>query len=204
MKSFATVAIALGGAAVLAVPLQAQSRTNRVELVPIAGYFIFDDLLRGPVGTELSNSNGAVVGAQIAVPIGGPLSLFAGGGYAKSDLTVGVPILGGLSIGNTDAWMFDGGLQLRVPTDGRVSPLLQLGVGGTHYRISNSILETESTNAAVTVGAGIDIDLSRNFGLRLMAKDYIGKFDFKEAVFVDIAGRTGHNIGLMAGLRIGM
>jgi hypothetical protein len=91
-----------------------------------------------------------------------------------------------------------------VPTAGRVAPLVQLGVGGTHYRISNSILETESTNAAVTVGAGIDLDLSRNFGLRLMAKDYIGKFDFKEAVFADIDGRTGHNIGLMAGLRIGM
>jgi hypothetical protein len=204
MKSFATVASAFAGAALLALPLQAQSRVNRTELVPIAGYFIFDDLLRGPVGTELTNSNGAVVGAQIAVPVAGPLSLFAGGGYAKSDLTVGVPILGGVSIGNTDAWMFDGGLQLRVPTAGRVAPLVQLGVGGTHYRISNSILETESTNAAVTVAAGIDLDLSRNFGLRLMAKDYIGKFDFKEAIFADIDGRTGHNVGLMAGLRIGM
>jgi hypothetical protein len=72
----------------------------------------------------------------------------------------------------------------------------------THYRISNSILETESTNGMGVLGLGVDVAITRNVGLRLMARDHIGKFDFREAVFVDIQGRTVHNVGLTAGLRM--
>jgi opacity protein-like surface antigen len=201
MKSWATVLIVTAGSFAMASPGMAQ---NRSELVPVAGFILFDDLLRGPIGTSLTNSNGTVVGAQIGVPIAGPLSLFAGGGYARSDLTIGLPIIGGVSVGQTDAWMFDGGLQLRARNTGRIAPLVQLGAGGTHYRISNSILETTATNAVVTLGAGVDFELTPNIGLRLMAKDYVGKFDFKEAAFVDIDGRTSHNVGLVAGLRLSM
>ena len=122
----------------------------------------------------------------------------------RSELTVGLPILGGISIGDTDAWIFDGGLQLRANSTGRIAPLAQVGVGGTHYRISNSLLATSSTNAVVSVGAGIDLELSPNLGIRLMAKDYVGKFDFQEAVVANIRGRTSHNVGLMAGLRLSM
>ena len=201
MKSLATVVIAAAGSVALASPLLAQKRS---ELVPVAGYILFDDMLRGPVGTSLSNGNGTMVGAQIGVPIAGPLSLFAGGSYARSELTVGLPILGGISIGDTDAWIFDGGLQLRANDAGRIAPLVQVGVGGTHYRISNSLLATSATNAVVSVGAGIDLELSPNLGIRLMAKDYVGKFDFQEAVVANIRGRTSHNVGLMAGLRLSM
>jgi len=206
MKFWATV-LTVTAMSAFAGPLAAQhgsARQNRSELVPVAGFILFDDLLRGPVGTSLTNSNGTVVGAQIGVPIAGPLSLFAGGGYARSDLTIGLPILGGISIGETDAWMFDGGLQLRPSNTGRIAPLVQLGVGGTHYRISNSLLETSATNGVVTVGAGVDLELTPSIGLRLLAKDYVGRFDFKEATFADIRGRTSHNVGLVAGLRLSM
>jgi hypothetical protein len=37
--------------------------------------------------------------------------------------------------------------------------------------------------------------------VRLLAKDYIGKFDFKDAIGVDVSGSTSHNFGLTAGLR---
>jgi opacity protein-like surface antigen len=184
-----------------ASPLHAQ---KSVEVVPFAGYMVFDDMLRGPLGSTLSNSNGAVVGAQFGLPLAGPVSLYGSGGFSRSDLTVGLPIVGGLSVGQTDAWMFDGGLELRAPGSRALSPLVQAGAGAVHYRISNSLIDTESTNAALALGAGVDMAITPAIGLRLMAKDYIGKFDFQEAVHANIEGRTTHNIGLIAGLRISM
>jgi hypothetical protein len=35
-----------------------------------------------------------------------------------------------------------------------------------------------------------------------MAKDYVGKFDVQEATFLDIEGRTAHNIALTVGLKL--
>ena len=201
MKRFATATAILAGGLLAAAPLHAQS-SNRPELVPYAGYMFFGDMLRGPVGTTLSNANGALVGAQLGLPIAGPLSLYANGSYARSDLTIGLPILGGIDVGETNAWMLDGGLQLRPETDGNIAPIIQLGAGASHYRISNALLTTESTNPVLSVGGGVDIQLSRDLGLRIMAKDHIGKFDFQEAIYANVSGRTAHNVGLVAGLRV--
>jgi hypothetical protein len=190
-------------AGLAAVPLHAQE-SPRAEFVPVAGYVLFDDLLRGPLGSTLSNTNGAMFGAQVAVPIAGPVSLFGSGTFARSDLTVGLPILGGLSVGETDAWMFDGGIQIRSTRPGPFAPLVQVGAGGVHYRIRNALVDTESTNAALTLGAGVDVELTPGLALRLMARDHIGKFDFQEAIFANVEGRTAHHVGLLAGLRIGL
>lgn len=179
----------------------AQTR-NAPAIMPYAGYMLFGDMLQGPLGTSLTNGNGAVYGAQLSLPVAGPVSVYANGGLAKSDLNVGLPIIGGVGIGSTNAWLFDGGLELRVPTASTISPVLQAGAGAAHYSISNSFIETASTNAIAVLGAGIDLDLTPNVGLRLLARDHIGQFDFKEAVFVDIQGRTAHNVGLTAGLRV--
>jgi hypothetical protein len=192
--------LALAGT-MMAAPLTAQ-RVSQVEVVPFAGYMVFDDILRGPLGTSLSAGNGSVLGVQIGIPIAGPVSLYGSGGLARSDLTIGVPVLGGVSVGNTEAWMFDGGVEVRIPS-GSIAPVLQAGAGAVHYRIDTPIVATQSTNAVAALGAGVDLQLSRGIGLRLMAKDYIGKFDFGDVIFVDINGRTTHNLGLMAGLRIG-
>jgi hypothetical protein len=205
MKTLATVSAvtALLAAGLLsAAPAQAQSA--RTEVVPMAGVMIFDDLLRGPLGSTLSNANGRVFGAQVSVPLAGPVSVYGSGAFARSDLTVGLPILGGVTVGRTDAWLFDGGLQIRATTPSGFAPFAQVGGGASRYRISNAIIDTESTNPVLTLGAGIDVPLFSHVGLRLMARDYIGKFDFQEAVYANIEGRTAHHVGLIAGLRIGM
>jgi hypothetical protein len=180
---------------------EAQSRET-AAIAPYAGYMIFGDILEGPLGTSLSNANGAIVGAQLAFSLAGPVWIYANGGFARSDLNVGLPIIGGIGIGSTDAWLFDGGLELRVPLRGAITPVLQAGAGVTHYSIRNAIVETESTSAMGVIGAGVDLSITPNLGLRLMARDHIGTFDFREAVFVDIQGRTAHNVGLTAGLRV--
>lgn len=189
------------GAVLGAAPLAAQQDRDGAELVPFTGYMIFGDLLRGPLGTTLSNANASMFGAQAGVPIAGPLSLYVSTAMARSDLTIGAPVFGGLAIGTSKAWLIDGGLELRVPNRA-FTPVFQAGAGATHYRIENAFLSTRSTNPSLALGAGLDVALSPSIGLRLMARDYIGRFDFGEATFTDISGRRAHHVGLMAGLRI--
>lgn len=178
------------------------SGRDGIAVTPYAGYMLFGDLLQGPLGTSLSNTNGAIFGAQLSLPVAGPIALYANGGLARSDLNVGLPIIGGIDVGSTDAWMFDGGLEIRAPRTGTVRPVIQAGAGVTHYSIANSILSTEATNAMAVFGAGFDVPVTSGIDLRLLARDHIGRFDFREAVFADIRGRTTHNIGLTAGLRM--
>lgn len=196
--------LSLAMALPVASPALAQSGANRAELVPMAGMLFFDDLITGPVGSRLTNADGAVFGAQLGIPIAGPLALYGSGAYSRSTLDIGVPLVGGFSIADTDAFLIDGGLQLRVPTPGRIDPVFQVGAGVMHYRIDAPIVSTSSTSAALTLGAGLDMTITPGLGLRVMAKDYIGKFDFREAAFVNVDGRTGHNLGLVAGLRFSL
>ncbi len=193
----AAMMAALGGTS---LPVVAQN--SRVELVPTAGYMIFGDVLRGPIGSSLSNANGPVFGAQLTVPLAGPLSAYVGGAYARSEMQVGLPLLGGYSIGDSDAFLGDAGLELRAGDGRRASPFVQAGAGAAHYRIRTGFLNTESTSLALVGGVGVDIPISRAFGLRIMAKDYIGTFDFQEATAIDFESRTAHNVALNIGLRL--
>jgi hypothetical protein len=193
---------ALALAVCSATQLHAQS-TGKAELVPFAGYMVFDDLLQGPLGTRLSNSNGTVLGAQLGLPIAGPLAVYASGSFARSDLTVGVPLLGGVAIGRTNAWLADAGLAFEPATSGAVAPRLQAGAGVVRYDISNGPLRTGSTNGVLVVGAGIDVDLGP-VGLRLMARDHVGRFDVQKAAFLNLDAGTSHHVGLIAGIRFGL
>jgi opacity protein-like surface antigen len=127
-------------------------------------------------------------------------------GYSSGDVRVGVPFLGGVSVGNSSMLFYDANIQLDVPMSGKTAvgflPFVQAGVGAIQYKVDESLLHTTATNAAFNVGLGADIPISRGFALRLLAKDYIGKFDFKEATSFDISGQTAHNFGFSAGLRL--
>jgi hypothetical protein len=52
------------------------------------------------------------------------------------------------------------------------------------------------------VGAGADVGLTRSIGLRLMAKDYVGRFDVREATTLDYEPGIAHNFAFSAGLKI--
>ncbi|HKW49405.1 MAG TPA: hypothetical protein VJN70_18265, partial [Gemmatimonadaceae bacterium] len=126
-------------------------------------------------------------------------------GYTSSDITAGIPFLGGYSIAHSSTLLYDGGLQLDLPLTTAsglsLKPFAQVGVGAWHYNISESVIQTNTTNFAANVGLGADIGLGQSMGLRLMAKDYIGKFNFQGATNLDVQGETAHNFALSAGLR---
>jgi len=83
-----------------------------------------------------------------------------------------------------------------------MSPFVQAGAGAMRYEISQSFLSTSATNFAGNVGIGADVAIGNNIGVRLMAKDYIGKFDFKDATFIDYEGKTANSVAFSAGLRM--
>ena len=189
-----------------AIPLAAQQAKPKVfDISPYAGYMMFGNLFDGPIGTSVSAGSGPVYGAQATLSMSKNIAIYGNVGYSSSDLKVGLPILGGIDIGSSKALMYDGGVELKMPmqTSSTVTPFVQGGIGAMRYEVDASILNAKATNVSYNVGGGVDVRLSPNFGVRLMAKDYIGKFDFKEATSFDLNGKTTNNVALTLGVNFG-
>ena len=179
--------------------------TPAPSVSPYAGYMVFGDIVDGPFGTSLTSSSGAVYGIQGNLPLGSTLSFVGNVGYAQPDLRFGVPILGGITFGKSDVWLYDAGLQFSAPTrrgERSIVPFLQVGAGGMKYDMEVAGIKRSASNIAFNAGLGVDVPLMQNLGLRLFAKDYIGKFDVNEAAGVDYEAKTSHNIALSAGLKL--
>ena len=206
----ATVAAALGLTADSADAQRRQRRfdppTPSLSVSPYGGYMIFGSLAEGPFDTRLSTAGAPVFGAQVNLPLGSTLSIVGNVAYSEPDLRIGVPILGGIDVGKSTVWLYDAGFQFSAPTgmgDRSIVPFLQVGAGAMKYNVQVAGINRDATNLAFNAGVGADVPLGRNFGLRLAAKDYIGKFDFDEATTIDYEAKTSHNFALSAGLKLG-
>jgi hypothetical protein len=197
------LAAALLAAAALPMAGMAQTRPA-VELIPQAGYAMFGDLWSGPVGTSVRSANGAFYGLQAGLNITPVIGLTGSVGYARTDLEAGLPIIGGAAFGTSETVYYDAGVQLRVPLQGAaVSPFVQAGAGGVHHALSSGILDVTSNSPAFHVGGGLDLDLTRNVGLRLQLRDYIARFDAREAIALDVSDDPTHTLAFTMGLRVG-
>jgi len=202
MRKFLVLGATLATA--VAAPLQAQRASTSFSLTPYAGYMFSGNILDGPLGTQLSNASGTVYGAQLGINLTDNIALIGNVARTSSSLEVGVPFLGGISVGNSSMWLYDAGLQLSLPSGALpIAPFVQVGAGAISHDISTGSISAKSTNMAYNAGLGADLSLGRNFGLRLMAKDYIGRFDIKEATQIPVEGKLAHNWALSAGLRLG-
>ena len=205
-RSVSIIAGALAGLA-LTAPLEAQQdRLAAIELAPYAGYLVSNSLVDGPMGTGIASSGRPLYGVQLGVPLTQNIALVGNLAHAQGDLEVGLPILGGIPVGRSATWMMDAGIHLGMPIgSGRaqaLTPFVQLGAGAMRQSLEVTGLSTSATNFAFNAGAGLDLAFSPNVGLRLMAKDYIGKFDFEEATTFDIDRGSAHNVAISAGLRL--
>lgn len=184
---------------------QAPNSGTVLHVSPYVGYMVFGDYLKGPIGTTISNAPAAVYGAQVGLSLAPSLSLVGNFGYSASDIKVGVPFLGGLSVGHSTMMLYDADLEYNLGTSKNgampFAPFIQAGAGAMRYKIDESILTTNATNFAGNVGLGADVTLGRGMALRVLGKDYIGKFNFKDATGLGINGETAHNFALTAGLR---
>jgi hypothetical protein len=214
MNKSLVVAGLFAAVALSATSLDAQRRTRGLpandptpspSISPYAGYMMFGDIVDGPLGTTLTNSSGTVFGIQGNLPLGSVLSVVGNVAYSEPDLRFGVPILGGITFGKTEVWMYDAGLQLSAPTrygQRSITPFVQVGAGGMKYDVQVAGLNRSASNIAFNAGLGVDVPLAQNLGIRLFAKDYIGKFDVNEAAGIDYEAKTSHNIALSAGLKL--
>ena len=200
----------LAAAAVVAVPasvIAQRSIPTVVHLTPYVGYMTFGNLMTGPIGTRISNQSTAVYGAELGIDVSPNVSLVGNVGYADSNIRVGLPIIGGISIADSKVLLYDGGVQLRLPATtalgSGIVPFVQGGAGAMRYEIRSGPLKTQSTNFAFNAGGGVDLQLSRSLGIRGMVKDYIGKFDFNQATSLNVDTKTSHNVALSAGLKLG-
>ena len=198
--------------ATLSTAAHAQTRASSVssgkafDFTPYVGYMVFGSLMDGPFGTSIGNAPAPVFGAQLGMRLAPNISVVGNVAAASSDIKAGIPLIGGLSVAHSNILLYDGGLQLDVPVmmiaGTSMSPFVQAGAGAMRYEISQSFLSTNATNFAGNVGIGADVAIGNNIGVRLMAKDYIGKFDFKDATFIDYEGKTANSVAFSAGLRM--
>jgi hypothetical protein len=198
-------------AALLVAPLaalsaQAPNSGTVLHISPYAGVMVFGSYLNGPLNTTLTNKPGMLYGTQVGLSMSPELSLVGNIGYTSSSIDVGLPIIGGVSVGNSSTLIYDADLEyslgsMRSGTTA-LTPFVQAGAGAMRYDIhAVDVLNTTATNFAGNVGIGADIAMGKGMAVRLLAKDYIGKFNFKDAVGFDVDGSTAHNFGLTAGLR---
>jgi hypothetical protein len=204
-------ALVAGFSASAVAGAHAQSRAplttgKAFDLTPYAGYMVFGDYIKGPLGTSLSNAPAPVFGAQLGMRLAPNVSLVGNVATTSSDIKAGIPIIGGFSVAHSNLLLYDAGLQLDIPVTTMggtsLSPFVQAGAGAIRYDITQSILSAKATNFAANVGLGADVALGNGVGVRVMAKDYIGKFDFKDATFLDFSGQTAHSFAFSAGLRL--
>jgi hypothetical protein len=176
------------------------------EATPYAGYMLFGDYLSGPLGTSITNAPAPVVGLQLGMRIAPNLSIIGNLAAANSDVQAGLPFLGGVSIAKSSLVMYDAGLQLDLPistmSGAELSPFIQAGAGAMRYDLTEgSMLSRTATNLAANVGIGADLGLGRGVGLRLMAKDYIGQFDFQDATTFNVSTNTTQSYMFSAGVK---
>lgn len=201
----ASVSLALTASLLAASTVQAQSALSGGYVAPYAGYVMHSAWYDGPLGTDVKAASAPVVGAQVGVPIMKGVSLTGNLAYSSGDLNVGLPLLGGVRVGNNKTWMYDAAVELGGLTGSQqtgIAPFVQGGIGGITNKISNSLLETESTNLAYIAGVGVDMRMTRSVALRLQARDYIGRFDSQEAVGFKVNGNLAHNWALSAGVKL--
>jgi hypothetical protein len=197
---------ALAGLA-LTTPLAAQrSAGPSFGITPYAGYMKFGNLVSGPFGTSVRNTGAAVYGAEATLGLTNAIALVGNVAYSQPGLEIGAPLIGGVSVGRSTVLLYDAALRLRVPVAGRlpISPFVQGGAGAVRQSLDVGPASTHSTNFAYNVGAGADVALGPRFGLELMVKDYIGKFDARGATALNVDTKTTHNFAVSAGVRVGL
>jgi hypothetical protein len=209
MCSFIRLGSSIAAIGLIAGPLAAQGTTPQLPLVevsPYVGYFMASNIAEGPLGTSLSSGSGALYGAQLRIPLVPAVAVIGNFGYSTGKLEFGVPILGGVSFGDAKTYLYDGGIQLSAPALARGStalvPFAQVGVGAVRREIEAGGLANTSTNLAWNAGFGADMNIVPGIGVRILMKDYIGKFDIREATGINVDSRTMNDWALSLGVNL--
>lgn len=198
-----SAALALTASLVSASSAHAQS-SGKGFVVPQVGV-VFHTAWYDGLGADLTPETAPMFGVQIGVPVAKRVSLVASGSYSQGDLKVGLPLIGGISVGKAKTWTYDVAVELGGLSDSTqtgIAPFVQGGLGGITNDISNRLLDVRATNLAYIAGVGVDMRLNRGLALRLQLRDHLGRFDSQDAVGFKAEGNMAHNFALSAGLKL--
>lgn len=205
MQRFATVTTMLAalafGAAGAAAQRSSAITINRGEfaVVPYGGYLLTQNFIDGPLNTGIGLVSAPLFGVQASLPLAPSASLIGSVGYADGNIEIGLPIIGGIDVGQSNALVLDAGVELRA-SGARFAPLLQLGGGALRREVRVAGITASSTDFEVSGGIGADLPIAQNIALRLMAKDYYGKSDFGGLGELRARTKYLHNLALTAGI----
>jgi hypothetical protein len=164
--------------------------------------------VEGPLGTSATGGEAALVGAQVKLPLTPNFALVGNAAHANSNLVFFEPTGGGPTLGNSSVWMFDGDFQLSSPFRGNgghwIDPFVQLGAGAMRYSTQNTLGDQSATNFTFNVGLGVDYSITRNVGLQILGKDYIGHWNITPQVPFRSGDRFTNNYAISAGLSLGL
>ena len=187
----------------------AQSRSSDISIsrgsfavTPFGGYLLSQRFIEGPLGTSLNVASAPMYGVQASLPLAPSASLIGTIAHAGGDLEAGLPIVGGVSIGETTTTVFDASVELRLDNGARFIPLVQLGGGATRREVTVQGISSSTTDFEVSGGIGADFPISNNIALRLMAKDYYGKANFGTIGSFEASTDDLHAVAFTGGLRI--
>jgi hypothetical protein len=206
MLRLATITTTLVAAFALSVAGAAAQRSSDITMrrgefaiVPYGGYLLTESFIDGPLETSLGAVSAPLFGVQASLPLAPGASLVGSVGYAAGDLEIGLPILGGIDVGRSNALVLDAGIELRAGGN-RFAPLLQLGGGAIRREVTVAGISASTTDFQVSGGIGADLPIANNIALRLMAKDHYGKSDFGGLGELRARTKELHNVALTAGL----
>jgi hypothetical protein len=182
MRKFLVFSIlALSGIA--AAPLQAQL-DGRVSVEPHVGYGFFGSL----PGTGAELGGALALGARGSYHLSPQWSVF--GNFQRSSPTVTGTLPAGFRVqgGEIDVDHWSAGVEFsytpRGGAEGMLPVLLEAGLGQARYAGGHSDL-------AVNLGIASALQLSRNFGIRYGANDYISNYRDGNGVIHQIFVRVG-------------
>ena len=201
---FVSLTSALVASCLVGVSAAAQ-KPSVVRVTPYVGYLTFGDYVQGPIGTRISNESSALYGVQLGLDLSPSIALVGNVGYSDSNVRVGIPIIGGLNIADSKVLLYDGGVQLRLPSGtlgAGITPFVEAGAGAIRYEVRAGPLTTNAINFAGNFGGGLDLQLNRAIGLRGQVKDYVGKFDFQQATSFNLDSKVAHNVAFSVGVNL--
>lgn len=186
---------------------QRRSSPSVAHVQPYVGYMSFGSYVNGPLGTRIGNAGAPIYGAQLGIDLTSTLSFVGNAGFSSSRLEAGVPIFGGIGLADSKVFLYDAGVQLRLPESASLGtgalPFVQAGAGAMRTEIGLGSLAVKSTDFAYNYGAGLDMEVGKGIGISAMAKDYVGKVNVGEAVKLNLKSRTTHNWAYSVGVKVG-
>lgn len=219
MKKFFVATLA---SAVIAVPAAAQDsqsaitgRQSTFSITPYAGYMFFGDLAERQGGTDLTNDDAFMFGAQAKVRMTSRWAVYGNAAYSKTQFqeeVEGTSTVTPIS-GDIGYFLGDVGLQYSLPISfagGNVAPFVQGGIGAVKYSPDVDDLNADgTTNLAFNGGVGLDVNAGP-LGLQLMVKDYVTSLDWRDVKgTIDNqddgdfdASKVANNLAVTVGVRI--